>query len=118
MNVHGLVQGIAPKKLRMHMKVTPGSLGVNVTVIWRVLIVPRGAPLIVTVGGVVSTTHVRIAGVGSTLPAEPIARTANVCGPSGSGPSESGDVHGANGAPSRLHSNVELGFDDENVICT
>ncbi len=75
-----------------------------------------GPPPSVVSGATVSTVNVRVAGVGSTLPSRSIARTANVCGPSGSCPAErSGDVHGANAPASSLHSNVEPGFVELNV---
>ena len=41
--------------------------------------VKLGADVIVVSGGVASTTHVRVAGVGSALPTESRTRTANVC---------------------------------------
>src|SRR5262245_45564604 len=56
------------------------------------------------VGGAVSTTHVKDAGVGSAAPEIPTARTTNVCAPSASPLYETGLVHGAGGAPSSEHS--------------
>ena len=48
------------------------------------------------VGAVASTVNVRVAGLGrSVFPAMSVARTVNVCRPSGSGPSVVGVVHGA-----------------------
>ncbi len=91
------------------------SLEENVNVGAATLVAPLG-PLSITVSGAaVSTVKVRVAGVGSMLPAASIARTENVCSPSGSVPSACGDVHGANAAPSSLHSKVEFGSLEENV---
>jgi hypothetical protein len=58
--------------------------------------------------GGASTDHVRAAGVGSTLPDASIARTANVCWPSESGPPYGfGDAQDAQADPSSEHWNVE-----------
>jgi hypothetical protein len=46
-------------------------------------VVPDGPDVIVVCGPVVSTVQLRIAGVGSTLRATSLARTSNVCNPSG-----------------------------------
>src|SRR5215210_3845705 len=62
----------------------------------------------------VSTVHVYVAGVGSVLPFESVACTENVCEPSTRPGSETGDVHGANGAESSWHWNVEPGADETN----
>src|SRR5690349_1340205 len=47
-----------------------------------------------------------VAGVGSRLPAASFARTANVCGPSVSGPNTAGDAQALKGPAYMLHSNV------------
>ena len=98
-----------------HSNVVLASLEENVNVGVAMLIAPLG-PLSITVSGAaVSTVNVRVAGVGSVLPAISVARTENVCSPSGSAPSVSGDVHVANAPLSMRHSKVEFGSLDENV---
>ena len=92
----------------MHSKLTPASdekLNVGV----GSLVAPLGPPVIVVLGGVVSTVKEREAGVGSVCPARSIACTANECWPSGSEFSVSGEVHPANGPPSTEHRKVEFG---------
>src|SRR3954453_11183052 len=67
-----------------------------------------------------STVHVRLAGVGSVLPAGSVARTSTVCWPPSSSPSFQLAEHGAQATVSTLslvslsrrHSNVELASDD------
>ena len=54
-----------------------------------------------------STVKVRLAGVGSVLPAGSVARTSKVCGPSASADVVNGVVQAANAAASTRHSNVE-----------
>src|SRR5207249_2064877 len=49
--------------------------------------------------------HVKLAGVGSTLPAASMARTVNVRAPAARPPTVSGEVHGAKAPPSSAHSN-------------
>jgi hypothetical protein len=58
-------------------------------------------------GGVTSTVHVRLAGVGSVLADGSVARTWKVCEPSVSPPYVFGLAHAAKAPASRLHSNVE-----------
>ena len=79
------------------------------------LVGPLGPLSIVVSGGVVSTVNVRVAGVGSTLPAWSIARTLNVWSPSASVVTPYGDEHAWNAPPSSLHSNVAFGsLENEN----
>ena len=66
-------------------------------------------------GAVVSTTHVRVAGVGSVLPAASMARIASVCAPSASAVSNVGDTHAAQAPASSLHSNVDAACEEENA---
>ena len=57
-------------------------------------------------GGVLSTVDtvkLRLAGVGSTLPARSMARTSKVCGPSESAEVVNGVVHEANTPASTRH---------------
>jgi hypothetical protein len=56
-------------------------------------------------GAVVSTVHVCVAGVASTLPASPLARTEKVCDPSARPEYDLGAVHASYAPPSSLHSN-------------
>ncbi len=50
------------------------------------------------------TVQLRVAGVGSTLPASSTARTANVCAPASSTSTSSGTEQLSNGPPSTEHS--------------
>ena len=88
----------APRTIR-HSNVAPDSLDAEREQ-------RRSAHFDVVSGGIVSTVNVRVAGVGSTLPAASRARTANVYSPSASAPRLCGDVHAANAAASSRHSNV------------
>ena len=54
---------------------------------------PDGPASIVVSGGVVSTVQVRLAGLGSVLPAGSVARTVNVCEPSARPLYVWGEVH-------------------------
>ena len=60
----------------------------------------------VSAGGVASTAHDAVAGVGSVLPTESVARTENVCEPSASPVARKGDGQAENEPASILHSNV------------
>ena len=71
---------------------------------------PLGPESIAVCGAVVSTVHVRLAGVPSTLPAASVARTSKVCSPSARALSACGLVHDANAPPSSLHSKVAPSF--------
>ena len=73
-----------------------------------------GCAVIVVSGEVVSTVQVKLAGVGSVLPAASIASTANVCVPSVRPESVRGDEQAPYGAPSSEHWNDEPGSDDAN----
>ncbi len=88
----------------------PGSL-VNVNVCVVAVIGPDGPPVMVVsgAGATTATVNVREAGVASTLPAASLARTENVCSPSARFVYACGDVHAANAALSRRHSNVAPG---------
>ena len=65
---------------RRHSNVAPASL-VKANEAEFVLMVPVGPLVIVVSGATVSTVNVRVAGVGSRLPAASRARTSNVCVP-------------------------------------
>ncbi len=66
--------------------------------------VAAGGPATVVSGSMVSTVHVRVAGVVSALPAASTARTASVCAPSGRPLERNGAEHGAKSPPSSRHS--------------
>ena len=61
------------------------------------------------------TVNVWLAGVASVFPAGSRARTWKLWTPAASGGATNGEVHGAKGAPSRLHSKLEPGSLAENV---
>ena len=63
---------------RLHSKVDPGASEMKVKVGVRSRVLPRIPEVIVVSGGWVPTVKARVAGVGSTLPAGSIARTAKV----------------------------------------
>jgi hypothetical protein len=104
---------VAPSKTSTTL---PGS-AVPDTVTLPVLLTLPSAGLVMTgaAGAIVSTVHVRVAGVGSVLPAESVARTAKVWEPSPRPVYVRGDVHAVNAAPSRLHSNVAAGSSAEKL---
>ena len=64
--------------------VVAGSFTVNVTVPERLEMSPVGPPVIVTTGAVVSTVHDQVAGLGSVLPTESVARVVR-CDPTATG---------------------------------
>jgi hypothetical protein len=63
-----------------HWNVDPLSLALNVNVALVLVVVEpaAGPPVMVVLGGAMSTVHVRLAALGSVLPAASIARTRNV----------------------------------------
>ena len=66
----------------MHSNDDPAWVALNPNDAEAELTVPLGPLVIEVSGAVVSTVHVRVAGVASTLPAASLARTENVCDPS------------------------------------
>src|SRR5215210_8627010 len=74
-----------------------------------------GVPSMVQPGGgkVVSTVQVRLAAVGSALPAPSVALTRKVCPPSTSPEYFFGETHVSKAVPSRLHSKVDPGTEEE-----
>src|SRR5262245_22323649 len=66
---------------------------------------PLGPPVICTVGGVVSTRQLRVAGDGSTLPAASRTAIWTVWVPSARPSTVHGDTHGAAARLSRAHVN-------------
>ena len=91
-----------------HEKRDPGSDEVNEKLA-LVLLVRTGGPCVIVVrGAAVSIVQVWLVAA-LVLPAVSMARTANVCVPSGSGPTECGLWHSCHGPLSRRHSNVAPG---------
>jgi hypothetical protein len=84
----GDVQDPQAPASRRHWKVDPASVELNAKLAEPVVDVPDGPDVIVVSGAVVSgggfTVHVRVAGVGSGLPAASVARTAKIQTPSSS----------------------------------
>ena len=69
---------------------------------------PDGPVLTAVSGVTVSTVNVRLGGCSSTtFPLASAPRTVNVCGPSASADSGTGEVHGAHSAPSTRQVNVD-----------
>jgi hypothetical protein len=94
----------------LHSNVAPASSAPNVNV-GVVSLVRFGGPASPVIAGpVTSTVKARAAGVGSTLPAASRARTAKVCGPSGT-LGAYGEVQALNAPPSIAHSNVPGSLD-------
>ena len=90
--------------------VEPASVAVKSNVAVAVLTVPVGPEVIVVSGGVVSvvsTVHVRVAGLGSVLFAASVAATVKVCGPSARPVKVTPLVHGAGAPPSKVQAKVD-----------
>jgi hypothetical protein len=98
-----------------HWNVEPASDEENEKVAVGAFVFVLGADTIVVLGGVESTVHARVAGVGSALPTGSTARTSTLCEPSARPEYAFGDEHGAQAPPSRRHSNVAPESDDEKV---
>jgi hypothetical protein len=64
-----------------HSKLEPVSLAENSKLALVLVVVGGGPKLMVVCGAVVSTVHVKVAGVGSAFPARSTARTSKVCAP-------------------------------------
>src|ERR1044071_10462583 len=93
------------------------SLDVNENVAVRMFVGSLGVAVIVTVGGLVSTIQVRVAGDGSTRPTGSLARTANVCEPPAR-VKACGEVHAVDAAAASLHSKVAVGSGERNSKVT
>ena len=110
----GEVQGAKSPPSRRHSKVVPPSSSVNAKVAPLEETGRAGPDVIVGTGGAtVSTVHVRAAEVLVSTPS--VARTWNVCDPSGRPVYSTGDVHAAKVAELRLHSKVTPGWVSEKV---
>ena len=77
--VYGDVQAANAAASTRHSNRVFCSFDVNVKLALAVGAVPVGPPVIVVSGGVRSTAHVRVAGVGSKLPTTSRTRTAKAC---------------------------------------
>ena len=88
-------------------KVEPVSVALKAKVAVSEVAMPDGPASIVVSGGVVSTVQVRLAGVGSVLPAGSVARTVNVCEPSARPLYVWGEVHAVSAPPSSVQPKVE-----------
>src|SRR5258706_10697200 len=77
----GVVQAAKAAPSREHSKVALPSFDVKVKVALVELVAAAGCPVMVVSGATVSTVHENVAGVGSTLPAESVARTWKVWPP-------------------------------------
>src|SRR2546426_8186346 len=84
MYVFGLVHEAKGEPSRVHSNVLPASVEVNVNSPTWLLDSAGGFVVIVVSGAVVSMVQVKLAGVGSTLPAGSIARTWKVWLPAAS----------------------------------
>jgi hypothetical protein len=114
----GDAHALYPTPSSEQANVAPDSLAENVNVAVVAVVLAGGPEPIVVSGAVVSggtIVQACIAGVGSTPPAAPIARTLKVCAPSVSEVNVMGEEHAANGAVSSEHSNVVPASLAENV---
>ena len=98
-----------------HSNVAPASPAEKVNVALVLWVLAPGPSSIVVFGAAVSTIQVYVAGVGSVCEAPSTAWTRRVCCPSASPPTECGERHSANAAPSSEHSNVTPGSFAEKV---
>ena len=78
----GPLQGAKAAESKRHSKVDPVWVAEKPKVGVESFVGPEGPEVIVVSGGSVSTVKERVAGVGSTLPAGSVARTAKVWRPS------------------------------------
>ncbi|MEH3055363.1 MAG: hypothetical protein PGN13_15395 [Patulibacter minatonensis] len=97
-----------------HWNVAPAFVVPNANVGVGSLVRPLGPPSIVVSTPDVSTARVRVAGVGSVLPASSVARTARTCSPSVR-VGLHGEAQVAHAASSTRHSKVLPGSLEENV---
>ena len=103
--VFGLVQAAKPPPSSRQRKLTPGSPSEKLKEASVEPLGSGGAESIEGVGGAtVSTVQLRVAGVGSALPAASRARTRNVCAPSARPEYVFGLVQAAKPPPSSSHS--------------
>ena len=93
---------------RRHSNVEPPSLELKPKSASVELAGSLGCDVIVVFGGPVSSDHVKLAGVGSVLPAGSVARTSKACDPSARPVYAFGLVQALQAPPSMRHSKVEL----------
>ena len=103
----GLEQAEKPAPSSSHAKLAPLSLAPKEKLGPVSLEGSEGFAVTLALGGVVSTVHVKIAGVESVLPAASVAFTSNVCWPSARPEYGSGLEQGEKPPPSSSHSKVE-----------
>ena len=96
-----------------HSKVASGSSAAKLNEASATALGEAGPEIVVTGG--IATVQAWLAGVGSIARIFRVARTRKACPPSARPSSVSGDVQGANGAPSSEHSNVASSRSDVNV---
>jgi hypothetical protein len=77
-----LVQAEKPPPSSWHWNVEPASLETKLKLALVEALGSLGEAVMVVFGAAVSTVHVKVAALASTLPAGSIARTLNVCEPS------------------------------------
>ena len=105
--LYGEVQTLnAPLSKRHSKRGVPLSSHGNFTLTRACVVFLAGFLVIVVSGAVVSTVKLRAAGVASRLVAASLARTENVCAPSGRVLVVNGLLQAANAAASTLHSKV------------
>ena len=97
-----------------HWNVDPGSLESNPNVGVGSLVRPVGPESKVVSGRCVSTSKLRVAGLGSAVPPPSTARTSKVCPPSDSCAVVWGVEHEAKAAVSTRHSKLEPASLDSN----
>jgi hypothetical protein len=112
--VFGLVQIANAAPSSEHWNVV-ASAELNVNVALELADGLLGELLIATVGGVLSTNQVNVAGVASTFPAPSFARTVKVCVPCARPVYAFGLVQAANASASSLHSNIAVESGDANT---
>lgn len=93
-----------PSASNSHSNVAPVSVEENSNVALVAFVRLAGFRSMVVSGATVSTVHVACPGVGSTLSAASIARTANVCTACARPLYEAGEAQSVKGAASREHS--------------
>src|SRR5687767_10761713 len=92
---------------RLHWNETPASLAEKAKVALVSVVATCGPLVIVVTGGVMSPlVQEYSAGVRSTAPLGPFARTSSSCSPNGRLVNVTGELHAVNGARSSEHSKV------------
>ncbi|MEJ7787875.1 MAG: hypothetical protein WKF96_23990, partial [Solirubrobacteraceae bacterium] len=106
--VCGELQSAKAWPSKRHSKLASASLEANSNVGVSSALVADGPVVIVVCGGAVSMTlKLRLAGVGSVLPAASVPRTSYLCRPGLTALVVCGEVHDAKGSPSTRHSKLD-----------